>query len=327
MKKNSTIQLYRIIACIGVFVCHLGQRINLMGGFRLTTDLGQHGVEMFFVVSGYVACLSWYNSEKHSYKEYIIKRCIRILPMYYLSIVCLGIAEKYIFGGIEADIYGIGKYRYLFLLNGIVHEGDNYFWSNLGITWTIPVFMMFYLLFPFIINLVNNFNLSILFILACWNLTVMMKVYYTEAYMSGFTYIIYFALGIGCYYGVKEKKKKWAVLLATLAMGFNIYHGTISSTRENYALVAAIVLIIVVEKTIENQTIQKIINRIDEYTYTFYLAHGIVFCGIIDKFVFLNWQKVLIAVFGSILLTYICYHFYEKPIQRVLRKLLIKNKN
>lgn len=71
MKKNSTIQLYRIIACIGVFVCHLGQRINLMGGFRLTTDLGQHGVEMFFVVSGYVACLSWYNSEKHSYKEYI----------------------------------------------------------------------------------------------------------------------------------------------------------------------------------------------------------------------------------------------------------------
>ena len=47
-KRNTAIQLLRIIACILVFLVHFGQRLELKGEIRQFTNFGEYGVHLFF---------------------------------------------------------------------------------------------------------------------------------------------------------------------------------------------------------------------------------------------------------------------------------------
>ncbi|MBQ9375118.1 MAG: acyltransferase [Ruminococcus sp.] len=147
------IQILRIIACLAVFFCHFGQRLKL-GRFSANllnfSQLGRYGVELFFVVSGYLVCFSLLNGK--SAIQFYKKRIIRILPLYYFSILVFFITESFVFRDVPKDDMHLGWLRYIFCLNGIV-PSEGYFWSNIGITWTIPVFLMFYILAPFFIRI------------------------------------------------------------------------------------------------------------------------------------------------------------------------------
>lgn len=147
------IQLLRILACLAVFICHFGQRLHFdkwSTNLYNFTQLGRYGVELFFVISGYLVCYSL--SKNSSVLQFYKKRAIRILPLYYFCILYYFITETFIFRDVPTDPSGLGWLRYLFCLNGIV-PSDGYFWSNIGITWTIPVFVLFYLIAPFLINI------------------------------------------------------------------------------------------------------------------------------------------------------------------------------
>ena len=52
------LSILRVIACLAVFIVHLGQRVSLHGIIREVTDTGAYGVQMFFVLSGFLACFS-----------------------------------------------------------------------------------------------------------------------------------------------------------------------------------------------------------------------------------------------------------------------------
>ena len=102
MKNRSIgISLLRIFACFCVFMVHFGQRTMLTGIVRAITDKGQHGVRLFFVLSGYLACLSWYEQnrenpiDKGSVFDYYKKRAIRLLPLYYFCIAYYFITETF----------------------------------------------------------------------------------------------------------------------------------------------------------------------------------------------------------------------------------------
>ena len=56
--KNRGIQVLRVLAALGVFAVHFGQRMELSGILRNITDFGRYGVHLFFIISGYLSCLS-----------------------------------------------------------------------------------------------------------------------------------------------------------------------------------------------------------------------------------------------------------------------------
>ncbi len=70
--------------------------------------------------------------------------------------------------------------------------------------------------------------------------------------------------------------------------------------------------------------LKKVIKYFDERSYTLYLCHGIIFCGIIDKFSMHILAKFIIAVIGTVVLTLIVHKYYEKPIQNILLTKLTK---
>ena len=73
--------------------------------------------------------------------------------------------------------------------------------------------------------------------------------------------------------------------------------------------------------------LQQLINTIDEYSYTLYLVHGVVFCSLLDRLKIIGVSNIIIAiiaVIGTFFATWIVGKFIEKPIQQVLTRYLLK---
>jgi exopolysaccharide production protein ExoZ len=75
-KKYNSIELLRFIAATAVFFVH----IPFIG-------VGDFGVDIFFIISGFVMMLSTDKSESSNY--FFIKRLIRIVPAYYLFTIAI----------------------------------------------------------------------------------------------------------------------------------------------------------------------------------------------------------------------------------------------
>ena len=139
------ISLLRIIACLGVFTVHFGQRLSLTGTLKQLTSYGGYGVSLFFALSGYLACLTWYNRSFHEMRflkktgKYYIKRIVRLLPLYYLCILFFFVTETFVWKSIPKDNLKLYWIRYIIPINGLV-PSDNDFWRHLGYTRTISIF-------------------------------------------------------------------------------------------------------------------------------------------------------------------------------------------
>ena len=205
-KRNQAIQILRVVACIMVFFVHFGQRLSITGTIGSLFDFGKYGVQLFFLISGFLAAKTFKENKKVNIKEYYIKRLITLLPLYYFVILIYFILEnicnKYM-NTIPGDNTGLYWLRYIFLLNGFINS-DTYFWSNLGITWTIPIFAFFYIIAPFILKRVKSFSSSIVCYLSIFGVSRILNYIYE---CNIFTYIHYLFLGVLLYYSLKEKKE------------------------------------------------------------------------------------------------------------------------
>lgn len=112
-----------------------------------------HGVELFFVLSGFligkILIETFSSSETFGIRElgaFWIRRWFRTLPNYYL-ILLLNVVVVY-FGIIKEDITQFNWKFFLFLQN-FVSPSTGFFWES----WSICVEEWFYLLFPVILSL------------------------------------------------------------------------------------------------------------------------------------------------------------------------------
>lgn len=75
----NNIQALRAIAAIYVVVYHAASKLQIENSF---THIGESGVDLFFIISGFVITYSTLNSHV-DWKTFIIKRLIRIVPLYW----------------------------------------------------------------------------------------------------------------------------------------------------------------------------------------------------------------------------------------------------
>ena len=316
----------RVTACLMVFTVHFGQRMSVSGKLRDISDCGKWGVQLFFVLSGFLACISWFSSYdcdkpfSGSIKTYYKKRLIRIMPLYYFCIIYYYFTETFIWGSIPPDKYGLYWVRYIIPLNGVIPE-ESYFWSNLGITWTIPVFLLFYLLFPFFVKWFNSIKRSVILYIISMVIAYCIN-HFMNGFLSSFAYLNAFILGICAYYATKSKSSRLFVLLASFIVLCSLFR----FIDKEYGISAVFALIVYSFNYIqcENHKIQKVFFILDEHSYTVYLIHGIVFCGIIDKVNVGRPFTAIIAIFGTTVLSFIVHKFYEKPIVNALNSIRLK---
>lgn len=327
-KKHSFfgVSILRVIAMFGVFLVHFGQRFNLQGTLRAISDFGMHGVELFFIISGFLMLqsLDKCNSWKDVFRFYI-KKAIRLLVLYYLVILWYFISETFIFKDIVSDPYSLGWLRYLFLLNGIV-PADTYLWSNVGITWTIPLFAMAYLITPLLykyLKINSTIKLGSFFIVS-FIISYLSNKYF-HGWCSFLNYYYIFVGGMLIYKAVLENKAQIVNIgMLILIVGLLIIP---FSYLLQITLLFMLLLSISYNFSLNNKYFNKIISTIDTYSYTVYLGHGIIFCSIIDKFYLPPIPRLAVAILGTAILCLILYHFYERPLTKLLNKKLLPKKS
>lgn len=135
-KRVLQIQALRALACFSVLVDHT--RVPS------TVGIGQFGVFIFFMISGYVMMLS---TERSDNSGMLAKRFFRIAPPYYimtLAVVFINLINQYVYRFKEFTDISLYKIFtsvtfFAFLPDGLT--------TIVSVGWTISVEMFFYLLF------------------------------------------------------------------------------------------------------------------------------------------------------------------------------------
>lgn len=173
MKYFKNLDGLRAIAAITVFFNHFGYtykhdiyEANKI--LQVIFEQFQHGVTLFFVLSGFVITRILINTKNNDnyFKRFYFRRVLRIFPLYYLYLII----HFYVFyplvnGYSPPLIHQIPTYFYL-------QNFDIFNWFTInspGHYWTLAVEEHFYLFWPLLIFFVNNKNFkyvfSILFVL------------------------------------------------------------------------------------------------------------------------------------------------------------------
>ena len=332
MKENEkyfNIQIFRVIASLGVLTVHMGQRLEVGGVVRRITDIGANGVYIFFIISGFVACVS---TEKYDFNfkddrvQYYKMRFVRLIPLYYCVILYYFLVHTFVWKDVPLDeIGGLGWLRYIFFLN-IFIPYDNNFWGNIGATWTMNVFALFYVLFPMIRKYANNYLKSVL---VCCMLYFIKNFDIPYIVDTSIDSLWFFMLGVVSYYACKEKKEKMTGIILCTSL-LICYVANIRDGLLIFCLAFSVIMMMSFSVGRPSEKFQRIVNKMDKYSYDLYLVHA-VFIELIDKYkeyIDLNGLGVkiviiLIGIFGSCIGSVLVHNLIERPLQTKLMKKLL----
>jgi peptidoglycan/LPS O-acetylase OafA/YrhL len=144
---RTDIQLLRGLAILLVFVFHLSSSA-LPSGFL--------GVDIFFVVSGFLMSALYGNVSTFNAGDFLARRARRILPAYFLTILCvLALSFFTVLPHEFAQIAGHSIYSSLMLPN-VGHWLDESYFNNAVFRpalhlWSLGVEIQFYALFPIVL--------------------------------------------------------------------------------------------------------------------------------------------------------------------------------
>ena len=161
-KKNylNYIQILRGISVLLIFLFHADLK-NFSKGYL--------GVDIFFIISGYVITKileeKFFFNHSYDFKNFYIKRILRIAPIYFF-VITIFIAIFLVIGPLTEIDFIIKKIIFIFTfttnfyyLNYQKEYFDNIFQDPLNHLWSLAVEMQFYFIFPFLLYLLKkNFN-------------------------------------------------------------------------------------------------------------------------------------------------------------------------
>lgn len=208
----------RFVAALIVVIFHFGKDSSiakLAPGF-LTS--GPEMVTFFFVLSGFVMVVAYYQKPKFSTKKYWIARCARILPIYLIALI---FSCYFLF--IAGNINITALFLNLALLQAWIPP---YPLTLNSPGWSLSVEAFFYLCFPFILKYIKTEKQSALFLLLAslffWLITqVILSIVRNSGFYQGFpspshdliyyfplSHFCSFLLGVtGAYYFLKKGKE------------------------------------------------------------------------------------------------------------------------
>ena len=152
----------RAFAILPVIFCHCYPRDGFFGWVGFVGAGGWMGVDLFFVLSGYLitGILLRTVDDPHYYRNFIVRRALRIFPLYY---VCLALftAAAWLGGGQQwSDMqkWGLGWFVvYLGNVRTALHGFPPVF-SFIPL-WSLQIEEQFYVLYPLVVLLLSRQNL------------------------------------------------------------------------------------------------------------------------------------------------------------------------
>lgn len=316
--RDFSLDLLRALACIMVLGVHFVQHFPIPGAIGAFFEKGSTGVGFFFILSGYLAYCSLEKEFSRNSKfsdvliTFYIKRAVHVLPLYYFVILVYFVIFSYL-GTIPVDNSRLYWIRYIFLINRWIPSTDE-FWINLGATWSISVFVLFYLLVPFIYCVVKNSLVA----------AICVALSYGALKFSGtnpipIMYMFFFFLGILVYLSEKERTIAWIISAECLLFLFCVL------TNNGSALLAPVIASLYLLVTREIKLVprkESIVNTavtfISTVSYSIYLGHAMVFTIMDAVGIKIGLVYLLVFIISTVVVTILFYFIIEKRFKELL---------
>lgn len=308
------------------------------------------GVSFFFVLSGFIIA---YNYQEKLQERQITKRTFwvariaRIYPLHWLTLFLAASLGGYVVCSGTADWW---KHflASLTLTNAYVPTSD-YFFSFNSPSWSLCCEQLFYFCFPFLIPLAKDWKRLLCLFAVLAVLTVVGMSFTPEEYIKGYWYVNPIARFPDFIVGmllfrvyIKIKDVKMGMIRGTLMewlaiFMFFIFYLNAADAPKVYRYtcyywvpVAVLILVFALQKGWFSRLLShRWLVTGGEISYSFYLIHLFVLQW------FVNWQKetsmqipwyVAVPVLFCIViaLSLLSYRCFEKPSNRIIKKLLNK---
>lgn len=312
IKYLPSLDLLRGFASISVCLFHfvIITRFSFPSLFRDLFNYGHLGVQVFFVVSGFVIPFSMskvdYTLDK--IKTFFAKRLFRLEPPYIASIILIFFLNFifYLSPYYHEELLNI-NFKQLFFhlgyLNSIFEEG----WIN-QVYWSLGIEFQYYILIAFIFKFLNG---NTIVWLTAYILLSFLSIIITANSLI-FTHLPFFIIGILIFRFVTLKDSKYTfTILLLITFLFILY-------KSNYNIPLLISAILPLPFFFIQKYL-RIGRFLGNISYSLYLIHipigqRIIKIGIDYTYNLYTETLLIIVTFGlTILCSYIFYELIEKP--------------
>lgn len=362
MKKNrnlDSIQAMRGIAALLVVLFHCRIFINNTYNQKNIGDLlfsfGYIGVDLFFIISGFIITYATVEKEKDSGANYIIKRIFRIYPAYLfcLTLLC-------IFRGMNLNTFELtGGYNLNNILKSIFliplnlnSPAPYYGYSLLIVSWTLTYEIFFYFIFFIGMSINHKYRAiisSFIILLGYLITSILSGNFNTDPRHHSYDIkwielitnpiMLNFVLGMLSYYlyfKIKDIKSNYITTISYLSLGISILlllsgsfngHGVLKFGLVSFIGFLSSLFIIEINQI----KVKNWILYLGKISYSLYLSHIVIIYSLekyTSSFPLIGttngWSKLIGVVIMSLMLSTIIFRIIEKPCFEISRALLKK---
>ena len=337
VKKYRNIDALRSFGCLAIIAWHVKANTNFNGGVLTERIIPSFDylVYLFMIISGFGMCNGYYQKLKdgnYDLNKFYSRRYKKTVPFFSILIIVNCILEfnrENIFEGLMEITMLFG-----FLPNNSL--------SVIGVAWTLGAIFAFYIIFPFVVFLLNDKRKGIISLIVTLGITYMCQSYFmTEKFVTSnftmrhsFLFCLPYFLSGGLIYLYRNELSatvnlhKRAVLLGCviLAVGYLLSPDEIGGfdmiVPKTLILNSAMVCAVLGE---QNKWLSNRFTKfISEISMEMYLAHMVVF-RVVEK---LHIEKVcdnailryVITYFMVVLLLVVGMKLYRKCEQIVMQR-------
>lgn len=328
-----SVQALRALAA-WVVVCH--HFMQVFFGFEanngveyLFSTRGQVGVDIFFVISGFVITVSTHG-KRLSMPHFLAHRLARVVPAYWFY-TAITAAIVYFASDVMPD--------YAFSVTGLVksllfipaeNPGGYGYYPILPVGWTLNLEMLFYAVFAFSLTLGRRYRLWAVVV----SIVAINTLFARQPFISSFytdPIILEFLLGMGIgilytRYGL-PKAGGWQVplIVASLAviLGFNDPSGGTRFLAWGLPSAVLVTAVIGLESRIGDN---RFFRAMGDWSYSTYLLHVIVLWSanflLTERYGLSPYLSLAICLPLIVLLSWLSFEYVEKRLSRKLKRCL-----
>lgn len=352
------LDVLRFFAFLLVFISHL-PILSTSGLLNFVANqAGVLGVQLFFVISGFLITGLLLNEQKEtatiSLRKFYLRRVFRIFPLYFFILLVI-LAIALILDQPTLNFANFFGYYFTFLgnfdrvFNGF--ETVHYF-LGAGVLWSIGVEEQFYLFIPLLLSKLKKQRTILLILSAIYVFTLCYKFFVirtfddsTYAYrtLSFSPLSVFDAITFGCILGAISIHYKTAlekfiqqlpisVLLIAILGIFsltiadfyleNIYLSAIIVRQAITALFALIIAMVCFHPSISKAPKSKSVlwlNHLGKISFGLYIYHDLTIL-FFDYYLDNLFVIILTAMMATILISWLSYRFLEQPFLRYKKR-------
>lgn len=316
----------RAIAAISVMLFHYTYGFN-HSDTHTFLHKGFMGVELFFVVSGFVIFMTLQNTKRP--KQFIVSRFARLYPAYWFSVVLSLIifSIPFFFNTQLQPSFKVNSIDTLKFFSNLTMFQSYFGIEDIdGAYWTLSVELTFYIvmLLLFITRKIEKVD--------CYGWIYVILLFLTYKYLKGvdlnyIRYGLFFLSGI-IYYNIynegldlKKKHFQYLLLFFTLLLNVKYFYHNLSEQLIVFVIYAVFMLLAL--HKLEWFSFRPLVF-LGQISYSMYLLHeniGSVIFNVLDYLRVENLSLKIITSFIIVaLLSYLSYYLFEN----ILRKKIIK---